>query len=274
MASGSTNQPAIDYSLLKNRTCIVTGGASGLGAAIAERFANNGAYVTIADVTEDNGKALASKLTSQGKHASFVKCDTTNWTSSVAAFKHAVNFGVSKTLDVAALFAGVGGEGAGLVDIVSKHPEPTLEGDPGPEPTHKAIDVNLHGVYLSTWLSLHYFRLPSATAEGRLKKSLVMVSSLGAYIDFSYNSGYGTSKFGVRGLYRSIRGPAHELNVRVNCLAPGYILTPLTKEIHGIESPDQVSKKAGIVLPWAPLEWVVEAAARCAVDDGVDGECD
>ena len=79
------------------------------------------------------------------------------------------------------------------------------------------------------------------------------------------------SKYGVRGLFRSIRPQAHRFNVRVNNILPAYILTPLTKKIHKIDDPKEPSKATGFVLPWAPIEYVVDAAGLCATDEGVDG---
>lgn len=91
-------------------------------------------------------------------------------------------------------------------------------------------------------------------------------------MDQAYATTYCTSKHGVRGLFRGIRSDAHKVNARVNNIAPGFILTPLTMRNHGITSPDEPSKLIGAVLPWAPVDYAVEAAGRCAVDDSVDGK--
>ena len=184
--SKAIGRPAIDYSFLHNSTVIVTGGASGLGAACVETFASHGAYVTIADLDEANGTRLATDLTAKGGHVAFAKCDTTDWASSVAAFKQAVNFGPSKTLDIAALFAGISGSNANIVDLVGRREEPTLDGDPGEMPSHKVIDINLNGVFLSTWLALYYFRLPRKTGSmqngAERKESLVLIGSAAGYV--------------------------------------------------------------------------------------------
>ena len=92
-----------------------------------------------------------------------------------------------------------------------------------------------------------------------------------AYIDLPYNTGYSVSKYGIRGLFRSIRSQVHRVNARVNNIAPGYVLTPLTQKVHRIERPEDVSLATGTVLPWAKVASVVECAARCAVDERVDG---
>lgn len=123
---------------------LITGGASGLGAATATKFAHHGAYVTIADMSEEDGQQLANQL---GSKATFIRCNTSDWNSSAAAFKHAAEFAPSKTLDVVVLFAGVGGENKNLVDLVlEEEPIPSLDAPVPTEPAHKALDVNLTGV--------------------------------------------------------------------------------------------------------------------------------
>jgi 5'-hydroxyaverantin dehydrogenase len=257
----------IDYASLKDRSVIITGGASGLGEATTIKFAQYGAYVTIADLAVDMGTKLASKLSSEGHKVSFVECNTTDWQSSVNAFKHAIKFSPAGTLDIAILFAGTDGARKGLVDEVLQGPEPSLNDSPI-EPKHNAIGVNLVGEYLSTSLALHYFRLPGGCSQ---KKSLILVSSMTGYIDLPYNTDYSVSKYGIRGLFRSIRSQAHRVNARVNNLVPAYILTPLTKKVHQIERPEEPSKATGYVLPWTPIEYVVEGCGRCAVDNTLDG---
>ena len=201
------------------------------------------------------------------------------------AFKHAINFSPRKTLDVAALFAGTDGEARGLVDIIDDLGPPVLNDSEEDgnvalgKPPLKAVDVNLYGVYNSAYLSLYYMRLPPATSSPQHPpdkapgtKSLIFVSSMMGYIDLPYNTGYAISKYGVRGLFRSIRGQAGRFGVRVNNILPAYVLTPLTKKVHKIEEPGEVSKATGRVLPWADIEHVVGAVGLCAVDEGVDGE--
>lgn len=252
---------------------IVTGGASGLGEATAVKYAQNGAYVTIADVDEERGQALSKKLSAEGGKASFAYCDTAQWESCVAAFKHAVDFAPTKTLDVAVLFAGIGGARTSLVDeVVKNDSEPSLEKDPI-KPVHTAIDVNLIGVHYCAYLALHYFRLPSTTQEqsSTFKKCLVLVSSIMGYIDPSYNTDYGAAKYGVRGIFRSLRSEVQKLDCRVNSIAPGFILTPLTKRVHGIEEPRQPSKITGLVMPWAPTEYVTEAVGMSVCDQSCNG---
>jgi 5'-hydroxyaverantin dehydrogenase len=263
-----------EYSILDGRSIIVTGGASGLGEATVVKYAEYGAYVTIADVNEELGQDLAKTLCAKGGKVSFVRCDTSDWESCVAAFQHAVKFTPSKTLDAAILFAGIAGAATSLVDeVVRNDAEPSLERNPM-KPVHTAIDINLLGVFYCSYLALHYFRLPPASeAQARpFKKSLVLISSMMGYIDPSYNTDYGAAKFGVRGIFRSIRSQVEKINCRVNLVAPGYILTPLTRKTHQIEIASQASKFSGLVLPWAPTEYVTEGVGRCVIEENMNGK--
>jgi 5'-hydroxyaverantin dehydrogenase len=263
-----------DYSILEGRSIIVTGGASGLGEATVVKYAEHGAYVTIADVNEKQGQALAKSLSGKGGKVSFVRCDTSSWESCVAAFQHAVKFAPSKTLESAVLFAGIAGGATSLVDeVIRNDAEPSLEREPV-RPVHTAININLLGVYYCSYLALHYFRLPPASEPQTrpLKKSLVLFSSMMGYVDSSYNTDYGAAKFGVRGIFRSIRSQVQKIDCCVNLVAPGYILTPLTRKTHQIEDASEASKISGLVLPWAPMEYVTEGVGKCVCDEGMNGK--
>jgi 5'-hydroxyaverantin dehydrogenase len=98
----------INWDLLKDRSVLITGGASGLGEATTRKFHQHGAYVTVADVQD--GRTLTDEL---GDRTTYVQCDTINWDQLAAAFKHAASFAPSKTIDVVVLFAGVDGERRG-----------------------------------------------------------------------------------------------------------------------------------------------------------------
>jgi 5'-hydroxyaverantin dehydrogenase len=275
MASPTPIATQVDLSKLKGKTAIVTGGASGLGLATAEKWAANGAYVTIADVNDAQGQKAVEKITSNGGKAQYVHCDVLSWESSNEAFKSAVNFGPSKTLDISALYAGVLGTANNMVDVLKANGPPSLESTP-PVPTHKAIDVNLTGEWYSTYLSFHYMQLKPETggaangASAESKKSIVMIASLAGYVDYPNNSAYAAGKFGVRGLWRSIRSRAPELGVRTNLIAPWFVDTPMVADMKA--ELVQAGVKWGQGFTWAPADNVVEAATKCAVEDDVDGE--
>lgn len=255
---------------LKNKSIIVTGGASGLGLATATKFAESGAYVTIADIQEEAGSKIASGLADKGYKVTFVRVDVSDWNSSLAAFKHAVNFSPRKTLDVAALFAGLAKGTEMAQEVALADPEPSIDRDPV-APNLDVLNVNLLGSYICSQLALHYFRLkPSVDGPEVVgKKSLILVSSLAGYLDYG-QSQYATSKFGVRGLFRTIAfaNKKADSNFRVNVLAPGFVETPL---VTGLPGAELLLGMIGERKLWVPIEHVVDAASLCATNEEVNG---
>ncbi|KAJ9615809.1 hypothetical protein H2200_001886 [Cladophialophora chaetospira] len=256
----------LDASALKDRSVIITGAASGIGLAAATRFSEGGAYVTIADVQDAAGEKAADDLNAKGYHVSFVHCDTADWESSVAAFKHAASFGLRKTLDVAILNAGIEGDKGSIADQVLAAPEPSLESDIIPtRPPRRGTAVNFLGVYDNCWLALHYMRLPAQAGPANASKSLIMTGSLASYADMPTNTDYNAAKFGVRGIFRGLRHSAAAMNVRVNMIAPYWVNTPL------VQSVMPAIEATGVKLSWTSVDFVVDAMVRSAVDEKAGG---
>ncbi|KIW65144.1 hypothetical protein PV04_07426 [Phialophora macrospora] len=257
----------LDASALKDRSTIITGAASGIGLATATRFAEGGAYVTIADVQDAAGEKAAAELSANGYHVSFVHCDTTSWESSAAAFKHAASFGPRKTLDVAVLNAGVEGDKGSIADQVRAAPEPSLDSDVVPiRPPRKGIAVNFLGVYDNCWLALHYMRLPAKVGPPEASKSLIMTGSLASYVDMPTNTDYNAAKFAVRGIFRGLRHTTAAMNVRVNLIAPYWINTPL------VQSALPELEKSGFKPSWTSIDLVVDAMVKSATDESAGGK--
>ena len=268
----------VDLSTLKGKSILVTGGASGLGLATARAFAAAGAYVTLADIqpVKEVGEKIIEELSALGYHVHYTYCDTTSWESQVQAFKSALLFAPHNTLDVVAMFAGVTSEPGNIMDHIVKF-EASLDVDPV-QPSIKCIEVNLIGLYYSAYLALNYFRLkPRESGQGTyvngnatISKSLIFVDSIAGYIDFPKHTTYNASKFGVRGLFRSVRGYSRKFGVRSNLIAPWHIRTPMTAAIQEYMAKHNVPEGKGI--NWAKVEQVVEAVGQCVVDEGIDGE--
>lgn len=278
-----------DLTALKGKSALITGGASGIGLATARVWAGEGAYVTIADVQSDErGAQLVSEISATGGHINYVFCDVTSWDSQVAAFKSAVKFSPYQTLDIVATFAGTAFAAGNEVDHVMMAGEPSLEHDPK-VPDTRNIDINLTGVYYTSWLALYYFRLkpkrmevgaggatngiPNAPdtngASSSPDKSLVMVASIGAYMDSPKASTYPASKFGVRGLFRSTRARTMDIGVRCNLLAPWFVDTPLIAPIKNAMASRGMDMAK--MLSFASVDSCVEAASLCAVDTKLHG---
>lgn len=243
---------------LKGRGVFLTGGASGLGAATARGFAEVGAYVTIADLDTQASAAdeLIKELTTLGHHIQFVPCNVLDWDSQVRAFEIAVGFPPSKGIDIVIPFAGIL---AGSAIVKAGMPPTTVDEEP-PRPALESLEVCLLGQYYTVCLALHYFRLRSSTPPP-YRKVVALVSSMAGYVDFPNPTPYAVSKWGVRGLFRSIRGPAAELGIRINMLVPWMIKTPLTRPL-----------EKTFWGRFASQQTLVEACLRIAGDENIDGE--
>ncbi|KAI5238877.1 hypothetical protein E4T43_07086 [Aureobasidium subglaciale] len=298
----------INWSSLEFKSVLLTGGASGLGLASARSFAAAGAYVTIADIQDEAtvGNALIDEFTKLGQHVNYVCCDVTDWDSQVASFQSAVNFSPNKVLDVVAMFAGVTSEPGNIMDHIIKV---KLDLDAIPEkPEIQCLEINLIGVYFSAYLALHYFRFEpqarvnslnlaslertkleaqdsmaqrpstnedaysegtSTSTEPKSTKSLIFINSLAGYIDLPKHTTYSMSKFGTRGMFRSIRGYARKWDVRCNLVAPWHIKTPMTEAIQAFMRKYKVPEGQGI--NWADIRDVVDVVGKCAVSEDLNG---
>ena len=78
------------FSILVDKSILITGGVSGIGALVAERFINLGAHVTVADITQQQGKAFVEEIERTGHQINFVTTDVSRWDSQVQAFKSAI----------------------------------------------------------------------------------------------------------------------------------------------------------------------------------------
>lgn len=253
----------LDLSTLRGKSVLITGGASGIGALTAKTFAEHGARVTIADINKQQGENLVSMLKDKGLSINFVATDVTQWTSQVEAFKSAIAFSGSNSIDVVVTAAGLGGS-----DFISPNEEPPSLDKDLPEPRLAALtlDVNSKGVYYTSKLAQHYFALPSSTlktADKSSRKSLILISSLAGYLELNA-ADYTASKWAVRGLFRSIRSRMEDLGYRVNLIAPWVMDTPMSKPLADI------CRQQG--FPVGNAQTVANAVVRCAADDSICGQ--
>jgi 3-hydroxybutyrate dehydrogenase len=210
---------------LKDKVAIVTGAASGLGKAIALRYAAEGAKVVIADLDQRQADAVAGEI--GGGRAIGVAMDVTS--------EDAVNAGVAAT--VAAF---------GAVDILVSNAGIQIV-HPIEEFTYaewkKMLAIHLDGAFLTTRACLpHMYR-------GERGGSIILMGSVHSHLASALKAPYVTAKHGLLGLARVIakEGAAH--NVRANVICPGFVRTPLVdKQIpeqaaqFGISEEDVIKK--------------------------------
>ncbi len=189
---------------LHGRVALVSGGARGLGAAYVRALHGCGASVVIADLLDEEGTALADEL---GERALFVHLDVTSESSWAVAVEAAVGLG---GVDVLVNNAGIANAGR-----IERY---------GREKWDAVIAVNLTGTYLGV-------RAVVPVMKAARRGSIINISSVEGMRGDAGLHGYVASKFGVRGLTKSLAVELGADGIRVNSVHPGFVLTPMTERL-------------------------------------------
>jgi NAD(P)-dependent dehydrogenase (short-subunit alcohol dehydrogenase family) len=216
---------------LDKASFIVTGGASGLGAAAVRALCGGGARVVIADLKESDGKALASEL---GERTRFVRTDVTDEASGAAAVQAAVT-----------QFGGVQGlvNCAGIVHgekVVGRDGPHTLAG------FKRAIDINLVGTFNLIRLAADAMAKGAPNEEGE-RGVIVNTASVAAFDGQIGQAAYSASKAGVVGMTLPIARELARFGIRCMTIAPGVFETPMVGEI-----PPDIAEALGKSVPFPP----------------------
>jgi NAD(P)-dependent dehydrogenase (short-subunit alcohol dehydrogenase family) len=189
----------------EGKTALVTGGASGIGRAVAVALAAEGANVIVNDLHLEPAQAVVDEIKATGANAVAVAGNVGNPDDVQAAVRAAVsNFGA---LNVAFNNAGIGGPLGLMTDI-------TIEG------YQQLMDVNLHSVFYGM-----FYEIPEMLKAGG--GAIVNNSSILGLVGEASAVPYVTAKHGVTGMTRAAALGYASQGIRINSVHPGYIDTPL-----------------------------------------------
>ena len=229
---------------LKGKVAVITGAASGLGKSCAERFAQEGARVVVADIQEDAGTGVARAL----PEAHFVKVDVTDPASVEAMIAQSVqHYG---RLDILFNNAGIIGERA-------------LTAESRLENWRKVLAVNLDGVYYG----MKYGIAAMIAQGGGVVLNMASTAGLRAAASIS---AYSASKAAVIQLTRTAAIEYANLSIRINALCPTFVYTPLVEQfIRSSPYPAAIRKTVESFnpLPGMPTPEDVAAAALFLASD-------
>ncbi|KQV45479.1 MULTISPECIES: 3-hydroxyacyl-CoA dehydrogenase [unclassified Duganella] len=214
---------------IKDQVFIITGGASGLGAATARMIVDNGGKVVLADVQVEAGEKLAAELGA----AKFVKCDVTSEADGLAVVAAATAMGTLR----------------GLVNCAGVAPAIKTVGKDGPHPLDsfaRTVSINLIGTFNMCRLAADAMGKTEAAEWGE-RGVIINTASVAAFDGQIGQAAYGASKAGVAGMTLPMARDLSRSGIRVMTIAPGIFETPML-----LGMPQEVQDALGKMVPFPP----------------------
>jgi len=232
------------YPSLVDRSVLITGGATGIGAAFVTHFAQQGARVAFLDIDEEGAGVLLASLTNARHSPLFIPCDVTD----ISALRHAIGNASDN----------IGAIGV-LINNAANDRRHRLE-DTTPEEFEQSIGVNLRHQYFAT----------QAVVPGMRKLgggSIICLGSTGWMIKNSGYPMYAMAKSAVHGL---VNGLARELgkdSIRINALVPGWVITEKQRTLWLDEAGEREIRAKQCMPGYLAAEDLACAALFLAADD-------
>ncbi|XP_078146584.1 (3R)-3-hydroxyacyl-CoA dehydrogenase [Centroberyx gerrardi] len=226
---------------LISRLTLVTGGGSGIGRAVCQRFASEGASVVVADISEESANETLGSLSRdlRGQDHMVAVVDVSS-KQSVEKLVTSIQGRFFQPPSVCVHAAGITQD-----DFLLKMEEEQFD---------RVIQVNLKGSFLVTQAVAQ-----ALVACGAPKGSIVTVGSIVGKVGNIGQANYASSKAGVEGLTRTAAKELSRFGIRCNCVLPGFISTPMTEKV-----PEKVINKMTSLVPLGRMGEPAEVADVCA----------
>jgi len=214
---------------LKNKVAIITGGATGIGKATSLLFAKEGAIVIIASRNEKNGNKIVSEIKRKKGKAEFIKTDV----ESEQNIKNLILNVIKKYKKIDILYNNAGIEDS--TNIV----------DTEIEDWEHVIHTNLRSVYLCSKYTIPYMKKNG---------TIINTASVAGLVGFNELAAYCAAKGGIVNLTRQMALDYAKKGIRINCVCPGAINTPMIKRyIKNSKNPKQTKKDLESMHPLGRL---------------------
>jgi len=226
-----------------NRVAVVTGGASGIGQAVAERLANDDFSVVILDINEDGGKEVAAEIQGRGKRATFIALDVTREADVQKTFQKIISD--HGRIDVLVNVAGGSLHRHKIEEFPLDH-------------WRAVIDANLTSTFLCC-------RAVTGVMKCQKSGAIVNISSDIGFSGDANRSAYAAAKAGIVGFSKTLALELAPFGVRANVVAPGRIATKRVRATYSDAEWEAAAKRIPLGHAGEP-EDIAEAVAFLASD--------
>lgn len=232
---------------IKNKVAVITGGGSGIGRATALRLAAEGARIVVADIDAPMAEQTMRMITGKGGQAVFVKTDVTDADQT----RHTCEQAVSRF---------------GRLDILHNNAGISVGIPPFPEAElakwRSVIDLDLQAVILGCYLAAPLMERGGGGA-------IVNTASMAGLYPHPLDPIYGAAKAGVVNFTYSLAPWAAEHNIRVNCVCPGIVDTPMVRR--AVAAAEAAGRDSWLPATLIQPEEIAEAVLSLVIDDSLFG---